>query len=73
MLTSSAIYEVGCFAGALFSFVYGEVLSRRTCIIVAVFVMCIGATLQTVSVNMSQLIAGRIVTGLVSHLLPRSS
>ncbi|KAH6695600.1 general substrate transporter [Plectosphaerella plurivora] len=63
-----AIYEIGCFAGALFSFIYGETLSRRTCIILGVFVMVIGATLQSVSMNMGQLIAGRVVTGLGNGL-----
>lgn len=63
-----AIYEIGCFAGAVFSFIWGEMLSRRTCIIVGVLVMCVGATLQTVSMTMGQLIAGRIVTGLGNGL-----
>ncbi|KAF5542768.1 sugar transporter [Fusarium phyllophilum] len=63
-----AIYEIGCFVGAGFSFVWGENFSRRTCMIWGVLVMIVGSTLQTVSMNMSQLIAGRIVTGLGNGL-----
>lgn len=61
-----AIYEIGCFFGALFSFFFSDYFSRRMSMAMGVFVMVIGATLQTVSNNMTQLIAGRIVTGLVS-------
>lgn len=35
--------------------------------------MLVGASLQTASTNMAQLIAGRIVTGLVSHRAISSS
>ncbi|EXK93401.1 hypothetical protein FOQG_05518 [Fusarium oxysporum f. sp. raphani 54005] len=63
-----AIYEIGCFAGAAFSFVWGENFSRRTCMIWGVLIMIVGSTLQTVSMNMSQLIAGRVVTGLGNGL-----
>ncbi|KAF2013502.1 general substrate transporter [Aaosphaeria arxii CBS 175.79] len=63
-----AIYEIGCFAGAVFSFIWGETFSRRTCIFIGVFIMCIGATLQTVAHSMPQLIAGRIITGLGNGL-----
>ncbi|KAM6528982.1 hypothetical protein FALCPG4_009934 [Fusarium falciforme] len=63
-----AIYEIGCFAGAAFSFVWGENFSRRTCMILGTLIMFVGATLQTVSMNMTQLIAGRVVTGLGNGL-----
>lgn len=62
-----AIYEIGCFVGAGFSFFWGENFSRRTCMIWGVLVMFVGATLQTAATNMGQLIAGRVVTGLVGN------
>ena len=65
-LDSIAIYEIGCFAGACVCFLWGESFSRRTWMMVGVVVMIVGATLQTASQKMSQLIAGRIVTGLVN-------
>ncbi|KAJ4992481.1 sugar transporter [Stagonosporopsis vannaccii] len=63
-----AIYEIGCFFGAMFSFVRGDYYSRRTCIVLGVIVMAIGATVQTTAYTMGQLIAGRIVTGLGNGL-----
>ncbi|OLN83350.1 Sugar transporter STL1-like protein 3 [Colletotrichum chlorophyti] len=63
-----AIYEIGCFFGAAFSFVWGENFSRRTCMIWGVLIMFMGAALQTASINMAQLIAGRVVTGLGNGL-----
>ncbi|KAL4908956.1 general substrate transporter [Aspergillus multicolor] len=60
---SDAIYEIGCFFGAVFIFVFGERLGRRFCL-GGVAVMLVGAALQAASGNMGQLIAGRIVTGL---------
>ncbi|TEA14806.1 Sugar transporter STL1 [Colletotrichum sidae] len=63
-----AIYEIGCFFGACFSFFWGENFSRRTCMIWGVLVMFVGATLQTVATDMAQLIAGRVITGLGNGL-----
>ncbi|KAK7228063.1 hypothetical protein V2G26_000233 [Clonostachys chloroleuca] len=63
-----AIYEIGCFAGAVLSFIWGETFSRRACMLCGVFVMVVGATLQTVAQNMDQLIAGRVITGLGNGL-----
>ncbi|KAF7553413.1 hypothetical protein G7Z17_g3640 [Cylindrodendrum hubeiense] len=63
-----AIYEIGCFFGACFSFVWGESFSRRTCMVIGVLVMVVGASIQTVAQNMTHLIAGRIVTGLGNGL-----
>lgn len=62
----TAVYEIGCFFGAVFSFAWGENYSRRACMIAGVVVMLVGAILQTVSHTMAQLIAGRVITGLVS-------
>ncbi|KAF6789670.1 sugar transporter, partial [Colletotrichum musicola] len=63
-----AIYEIGCFVGAGFSFFWGENFSRRTCMIWGVLVMFVGAALQTAAMNMGQLIAGRVITGLGNGL-----
>jgi MFS family permease len=63
-----AIYEIGCFAGTLISFFFGERYSQRACMIVGNLITIVGATLQAVSQKMTQLIAGRIVTGLGNGL-----
>ncbi|KIR57902.1 hypothetical protein I312_105558 [Cryptococcus bacillisporus CA1280] len=62
--TVVAIYEIGCLFGSLFTFFFGERLGRRRCIMLGCTVLIIGATLQTASFGIPQLIVGRIVTGL---------
>ncbi|WVR07285.1 hypothetical protein IAU60_004326 [Kwoniella sp. DSM 27419] len=62
--TVVAIYEIGCLFGSLFTFFCGDWFGRRRTIILGCTVLCIGATLQTASFGIPQLIVGRIVTGL---------
>lgn len=62
-----AIYEIGCFFGAMFILFYGERFGRRVCMIGGGSVMLVGAVLQCTSYSMAQLIVGRIITGLVSN------
>ena len=59
-----AIYEIGCFFGALFCFVWGERLGRRWCIMVGCVVLSVGAVLQAAAYGIPQMIVGRIVAGL---------
>lgn len=66
LLTRLAIYEIGCFAGAVVMLLVGEKCSRRTWMITGIVVMAVGAAVQTAATKMGHLIAGRIVTGLVS-------
>ncbi|WVQ99143.1 hypothetical protein IAU59_006275 [Kwoniella sp. CBS 9459] len=62
--TVVAIYEIGCLFGSLFTFFFGDKLGRRRTIMLGCAVLCVGATLQTASFGIPQLIVGRIVTGL---------
>ncbi|KAG7907566.1 hypothetical protein KL906_003647 [Ogataea polymorpha] len=62
--TVVAIYEIGCFFGALFSFVFGERLGRRWSIIIGCLTLSVGAAIQTSAYGVAQLIVGRIVAGL---------
>ncbi|EED17669.1 MFS sugar transporter, putative [Talaromyces stipitatus ATCC 10500] len=62
--TVVAIYEIGCFFGALFCMVFGEHLGRRKCIALGCIVLSIGAALQASSYSLAQLIVGRVVAGL---------
>jgi len=41
-----AVYELGCAAGAVFSFFAGDYLGRRRSIILGMIVLAIGAILQ---------------------------
>ncbi|KAL3418412.1 MFS sugar transporter [Phlyctema vagabunda] len=62
--TVVAIYEIGCFFGAIFCFFWGEKLGRRNCIMLGCIVLSIGAALQASATGIPQMIVGRIVAGL---------
>jgi MFS family permease len=66
--TIVAIYEVGCFVGSMGIFVFGDYMGRRGCIRAGCLIACVGAAIQSGSISVGMLIAGRIVTGLVSFL-----
>ncbi|KAI9751631.1 MAG: Ubiquitin-conjugating enzyme E2 H [Chaenotheca gracillima] len=61
--TINAIYEIGCFCGAVSCFIVGERLGRRKCIFVGATLQFLGAVLQASSFTVPQLIVGRIVCG----------
>ncbi|WWC70481.1 uncharacterized protein I206_104432 [Kwoniella pini CBS 10737] len=62
--TVVAIYEIGCLFGSIFTFFMGERFGRRRTIMLGCSVLIVGATLQTASFGIPQLIVGRIITGL---------
>ncbi|KAI5844619.1 general substrate transporter [Morchella snyderi] len=61
--TVTAIYEIGCFFGAIFSFWAGDRLGRKKSIWLGLFIMMVGTVLQTSAYNLGHMIVGRIVTG----------
>ncbi|KAJ5011661.1 general substrate transporter [Colletotrichum sp. SAR 10_99] len=61
--TINAIYEIGCFCGAVNVFLVGEFLGRRKCLYVGAVLMGIGAVLQASAYGVPQMIIGRIVCG----------
>ncbi|KAI4264671.1 MAG: hypothetical protein L6R38_000164 [Xanthoria sp. 2 TBL-2021] len=61
--TINAIYEIGCFCGAISVFLVGERLGRKKCIYVGALLMFLGAVLQAASFGVPQIIVGRIVCG----------
>ncbi|KAF5022477.1 hypothetical protein F66182_5449 [Fusarium sp. NRRL 66182] len=62
--TVVAIYEIGCFFGAIFCLVFGEYFGRRKCIMMGCVVLSVGAALQAAAFGIPQMIVGRIVAGL---------
>ncbi|CED82529.1 hexose carrier protein [Phaffia rhodozyma] len=66
--TVTAVYEVGCFFGAIFAFFFGESLGRRNMMWLGSFVMVIGTIIQVTAFGphkgFLQFMIGRIVTGL---------
>lgn len=58
-----AIYEIGCFFGALATSFVGENLGRRRSIFIGVCVMIVGALLQATAYTKAHMIIARIVSG----------
>lgn len=66
--TVVAIYEIGCFAGALLAFAFAEAIGRRWTIMLGCVVLTIGAAIQCSAYSVAQLIVGRIVAGVGNGL-----
>jgi MFS family permease len=62
--TVVAIYEIGCFFGAILAFIFGERLGRRVSILWGCAILSVGAVIQCTAYGIPQLIVGRIVAGL---------
>lgn len=58
-----AIYEIGCFAGALLAFALAERLGRRWSIMTGCSILIVGAVIQAAAFGIPQMIVGRIVAG----------
>ncbi|KAL1625472.1 hypothetical protein SLS56_007366 [Neofusicoccum ribis] len=63
----TAIYEVGCFFGAIIMLVIGDKLGRKRGIIAGAVIMIVGVIIQVAAVkphnHMAQFIIGRTITG----------
>ncbi|SOV07651.1 probable sugar transporter [Ustilago sp. UG-2017a] len=59
-----SLYEIGCFIGALSTFIVGDFLGRRRTILLSAVVMIAGAIIQAASSTVRVMIFGRIVSGL---------
>ncbi|KAF2861988.1 general substrate transporter [Piedraia hortae CBS 480.64] len=63
----TAIYEIGCLAGAIFQLLMGDRFGRRRSIILGAFIMALGVIIQVTSFKghaaTAQFIIGRVVTG----------
>jgi MFS family permease len=61
--TVTAIYDVGCFLGAILAFTIGEVLGRKKTVLAGTTIMAVGAVLQATSFSLAQMFVGRIISG----------
>nr|POF15457.1 sugar transporter stl1 [Quercus suber] len=61
--TITAIYDVGCFFGAIAAYFIGDWLGRKKTILLGTTILSIGAILQITSYSVAQMIVGRIVAG----------
>ncbi|THW12723.1 general substrate transporter [Aureobasidium pullulans] len=62
--TVAAIYDVGCFMGAIIAFTVGERLGRKKTIILGTAIMSIGVILKTSSFSLPQMFVGRDILGI---------
>ncbi|PWN32953.1 putative sugar transporter [Meira miltonrushii] len=58
-----SLYEIGCFFGALSTFIIGDYLGRRGTIIIGSMWMIVGAIIQAAASDVGTMIAGRIICG----------
>jgi MFS family permease len=61
----TAIYDIGCFFGAILAFSIGERLGRKKTIMIGTTIMAVGAALQVSSYSVPHMIVGRVVSGYV--------
>lgn len=66
--TVTAIYDIGCFIGAVAACWVGEKLGRKKTVLLGTTIMTIGAVLQIASYSTGQMIAGRIIGGIGNGL-----
>lgn len=62
--TITAIYDIGCFFGAMMAFFIGDKVGRKRTILLGTTLMSIGALLQITTYSVAQMFVGRIVAGL---------
>lgn len=66
--TVVAIYDIGCFFGAIAACYIGERFGRKKTILLGTTTMTVGALLQIWSYSVPQMIAGRIIGGIGNGL-----
>jgi MFS family permease len=66
--TVTALYDIGCFFGAIAAFFVGDWLGRKKTVLIGTTIMSIGAILQITTYSVAQIIVGRIVAGIGNGL-----
>ncbi|RYC90523.1 hypothetical protein BFJ63_vAg6585 [Fusarium oxysporum f. sp. narcissi] len=64
LATVTAIYDIGCFVGAVITFTIGERLGRKKAIIIGTVIMSIGTVVKVTSYSLPQMTVGRVVLGI---------
>lgn len=62
--TVTAIYDIGCFLGAISTIWIGERLGRKNTVLVGTTIMSIGAILQIAAFNYATMMTGRVIAGI---------
>jgi sugar porter (SP) family MFS transporter len=66
--TVTALYDIGCFFGAIAAVALGDLLGRKKTILLGTTIMSVGAILQIAAFNVPVMIAGRIIAGIGNGL-----
>ncbi|KAK7221412.1 hypothetical protein V2G26_009415 [Clonostachys chloroleuca] len=64
LATVTAIYDIGCFIGAIVAFTVGERLGRKKAVLAGTAIMAVGTVIKASSYSLPQMIAGRIILGI---------
>jgi MFS family permease len=62
--TVTALYDIGCFFGAIVAVMVGDLLGRKKTILIGTSIMTIGAIMQIAAFSVPVMIAGRIIAGI---------
>lgn len=62
--TVTAVYDIGCFFGAIMTIWIGDRLGRKKTILTGTTIMSIGAVIQIASYGLPQMFVGRVVAGI---------
>jgi MFS family permease len=64
----TAVYELGCLAGAIYALMFGDRMGRRWMILSGAAVMIVGVVIQVTSfpghIPLLQFFIGRVITGI---------
>ena len=71
--TITAIYDVGCFFGAISAMYFGERLGRKNGILLGTSIMTVGAILQASAFSVPQMIVARIISGIGNGIVCHGS
>lgn len=62
--TVVAIYDIGCFFGAIAAYFLADMLGRKKAVLLGTTVMSIGAILQITCYSVAQCVVGRVIAGI---------
>ncbi|KAF2486754.1 general substrate transporter [Neohortaea acidophila] len=62
--TITAIYDIGCFFGAIAAYFIGDRLGRKRSVLLGTTILSVGALLQITTYSVAQIIVGRVIAGI---------
>jgi len=66
--TVTAVYDLGCFAGAILAVIIGDYLGRKKSILLGTAIMTVGAFMQIFAYSVPVMMVGRIIAGVGNGL-----